>query len=112
MFSHITIGTNDLARAIAFYDAILAPLGIERAPEAAYQENYIGHARLLPPELTIARSRLRTRVVQQQINNAQQAITTISRPLGAHVRHLGSGLPIPKAVVRSALAGHGLIQHF
>jgi catechol 2,3-dioxygenase-like lactoylglutathione lyase family enzyme len=32
MFSHLTIGTNDLARAIAFYDAILAPLGIERAP--------------------------------------------------------------------------------
>jgi catechol 2,3-dioxygenase-like lactoylglutathione lyase family enzyme len=31
MFSHLTIGTNDLARAIAFYDAILAPLGIERA---------------------------------------------------------------------------------
>ena len=32
MFSHLTIGTNDLARAIAFYDAILAPLGIERVP--------------------------------------------------------------------------------
>src|SRR3954451_7242356 len=32
MFSHVTIGTNDLARAIPFYDAILAPLGIERAP--------------------------------------------------------------------------------
>ena len=32
MFSHVTIGTNDLARATAFYDAALAPLGIERAP--------------------------------------------------------------------------------
>ena len=30
MFSHVTIGTNDLDRAIAFYDAVLAPLGIER----------------------------------------------------------------------------------
>jgi catechol 2,3-dioxygenase-like lactoylglutathione lyase family enzyme len=30
MFSHLTIGTHDLARAIAFYDAVLAPLGIER----------------------------------------------------------------------------------
>ena len=30
MFNHITIGTHDLARAIAFYDAALAPLGIER----------------------------------------------------------------------------------
>lgn len=30
MFSHITIGTHDLPRAIAFYDAVLAPLGIER----------------------------------------------------------------------------------
>jgi catechol 2,3-dioxygenase-like lactoylglutathione lyase family enzyme len=32
MFSHMTIGTVDLARATAFYDAVLAPLGIERAP--------------------------------------------------------------------------------
>ena len=32
MFSHLTIGTNDLARALAFYDAALAPLGIERVP--------------------------------------------------------------------------------
>ena len=30
MFSHLTIGTHDLARAVAFYDAVLAPLGIER----------------------------------------------------------------------------------
>jgi len=32
MFSHVTLGTHDLARAIAFYDAVLAPLGIERVP--------------------------------------------------------------------------------
>jgi catechol 2,3-dioxygenase-like lactoylglutathione lyase family enzyme len=30
MFSHVTIGTNDIARAIAFYDRVLAPLGIRR----------------------------------------------------------------------------------
>src|SRR6476646_528169 len=30
MFSHLTIGTHDLARATAFYDAVLTPLGIER----------------------------------------------------------------------------------
>src|SRR3954468_15716703 len=30
MFSHVTVGTHDLSRAIAFYDAVLAPLGIER----------------------------------------------------------------------------------
>lgn len=30
MFSHITLGTNDLPRAIAFYDRLLAPLGLER----------------------------------------------------------------------------------
>ena len=28
MFSHITVGTRDLDRAIAFYDAALGPLGI------------------------------------------------------------------------------------
>ena len=32
MFSHMTIGASDLPRAIAFYDAVLAPLGIERLP--------------------------------------------------------------------------------
>jgi catechol 2,3-dioxygenase-like lactoylglutathione lyase family enzyme len=30
MFSHITIGTNDIARATAFYDAVLTPLGLIR----------------------------------------------------------------------------------
>jgi catechol 2,3-dioxygenase-like lactoylglutathione lyase family enzyme len=30
MFSHMTIGTSDLERAIAFYDAVLKPLGIVR----------------------------------------------------------------------------------
>jgi len=32
MFSHVTIGTNNLTRAVAFYDVVLAPLGIERVP--------------------------------------------------------------------------------
>ena len=32
MSSHLTIGTRDLARAVAFYDAVMAPLGIERIP--------------------------------------------------------------------------------
>jgi catechol 2,3-dioxygenase-like lactoylglutathione lyase family enzyme len=30
MFSHVTVGTADLARACIFYDATLAPLGITR----------------------------------------------------------------------------------
>ncbi len=30
MFSHITVGTNDLARAESFYDAVLAPLGLKQ----------------------------------------------------------------------------------
>ncbi|WP_114946986.1 VOC family protein [Microvirga calopogonii] len=29
MYSHTTIGANDLARARTFYDAVLAPLGLE-----------------------------------------------------------------------------------
>jgi catechol 2,3-dioxygenase-like lactoylglutathione lyase family enzyme len=32
MFSHLTIGTRDLDRAVAFYDVVLTPLGIERRP--------------------------------------------------------------------------------
>jgi catechol 2,3-dioxygenase-like lactoylglutathione lyase family enzyme len=30
MFSHVTVGTADMARATAFYDAVLAPLGLKR----------------------------------------------------------------------------------
>ena len=30
MFSHITVGTNDLERATAFYDAVLAQLGFQQ----------------------------------------------------------------------------------
>jgi catechol 2,3-dioxygenase-like lactoylglutathione lyase family enzyme len=30
MFSYMVLGTNDLARAVAFYDAALAPLGHDR----------------------------------------------------------------------------------
>jgi catechol 2,3-dioxygenase-like lactoylglutathione lyase family enzyme len=36
MFSHVTIGTQDLARALTFYDAALAPLGIQRVPGTKY----------------------------------------------------------------------------
>ena len=32
MFSHVTMGTHNLDRAAAFYDAALAPLGIVRVP--------------------------------------------------------------------------------
>ena len=30
MFSHVTLGTNDLAKAMTFYDAVLATLGLRR----------------------------------------------------------------------------------
>ena len=30
MLSHVTVGTNDIDRAVRFYDAALAPLGIKR----------------------------------------------------------------------------------
>jgi catechol 2,3-dioxygenase-like lactoylglutathione lyase family enzyme len=36
MFSHVTIGTHDLSRAMKFYDAALAPLGITRVPGTKY----------------------------------------------------------------------------
>jgi catechol 2,3-dioxygenase-like lactoylglutathione lyase family enzyme len=30
IFTHVTVGTNDLAKARAFYDSVLAPLGYKR----------------------------------------------------------------------------------
>jgi catechol 2,3-dioxygenase-like lactoylglutathione lyase family enzyme len=32
MFSHVTVGCTDLARAVAFYDALLLPLGLRQRP--------------------------------------------------------------------------------
>ncbi|MFM9926061.1 VOC family protein [Variovorax sp. H27-G14] len=32
MFSHVTVGCTDLPRTAAFYDALLAPLGLVRRP--------------------------------------------------------------------------------
>ena len=43
MFSHVTLGTNDFARAIAFYDALLFPLGLERR-ETVEAEGLAGYA--------------------------------------------------------------------
>lgn len=47
MLSHVTIGTNDLARAIRFYDAVLAPLGIARgtSPWETWAMWYSAHVR-------------------------------------------------------------------
>lgn len=49
MFSHITLGTADIARAIAFYDALLAPLGLARQ-ETNVAHGYAGWA--AEPEAT------------------------------------------------------------
>ena len=43
MFSHIMLGTNDIARSKQFYDAVLATLGV---PPGAQNTNKTGHARL------------------------------------------------------------------
>jgi len=33
IFTHVTVGTNDLAKARAFYDAVLTPLGYKRVKD-------------------------------------------------------------------------------
>src|SRR4029079_561351 len=33
IFTHVTVGTNDLAKAPRFYDAVLAPLGFKRVKD-------------------------------------------------------------------------------
>ncbi len=44
MFSHVTRGTDDLGRATAFYDRLLAPLGIHRV-ETNLDRGWAGYAR-------------------------------------------------------------------
>jgi catechol 2,3-dioxygenase-like lactoylglutathione lyase family enzyme len=43
MFSHITLGTADIRRAVAFYDPLLAGLGLARQ-EADLDKGYAGYA--------------------------------------------------------------------
>ena len=49
MFSHVTLGTNDAARAVAFYDPLLAVLGLARQ-ESDLDKGYAGYA--AAPETT------------------------------------------------------------
>jgi catechol 2,3-dioxygenase-like lactoylglutathione lyase family enzyme len=44
MLSHVTLGTHDIARAIAFYDHVLAPLGLHRI-ESDTEAGFAGYAR-------------------------------------------------------------------
>ena len=43
MLSHVTVGTNDVARAKRFYDAALAPLGMDRRHDGEWG---LGYARV------------------------------------------------------------------
>ena len=43
MFSHVTLGARDLDRAVAFYDRILAPLGLARQVNDTDQ-GHVGYA--------------------------------------------------------------------
>jgi catechol 2,3-dioxygenase-like lactoylglutathione lyase family enzyme len=48
MFSHVTVGCNDIGKAAAFYDAVLTPLGLHRravtpdGPRPHYGNGYYG----------------------------------------------------------------------
>ena len=43
VFTYITLGTNDLQRAVRFYDAVLAPLGLKRC-DTSSEPNWQGWA--------------------------------------------------------------------
>ncbi len=48
MFSHVTIGTNDLPKGCAFYDALLKPLGLARRLDVPNGAGYGASAGRLP----------------------------------------------------------------
>ncbi|WP_439598176.1 VOC family protein [Falsiroseomonas sp.] len=48
MFSHATLGTNDFARARAFYDALLGPLGLTRFHTAEGEAGYAANPESSP----------------------------------------------------------------
>src|SRR5262249_35277593 len=45
MFTHVAVGTNDLAKARAFYDAVLAPLGYKRLKDLGDRGSCWGQSR-------------------------------------------------------------------
>lgn len=49
MYSHVTLGTNDIRRAVAFYDPLLAGLSLARQ-ESDLAKGYAGYA--AAPEVT------------------------------------------------------------
>jgi catechol 2,3-dioxygenase-like lactoylglutathione lyase family enzyme len=49
MYSHVTLGTNDTRRAVAFYDAVLAVVGLARQ-DSDIAKGYAGYA--IAPEVT------------------------------------------------------------
>jgi hypothetical protein len=51
MFTHMTVGTNDLVKGRAFYDAVLAPLGYKRLFDVDDRSGYGAQA----PELLLLR---------------------------------------------------------
>jgi catechol 2,3-dioxygenase-like lactoylglutathione lyase family enzyme len=44
IFTHVTVGTNDLAKARTFYDAVLAPLGLKRLKDLGDNGSIWGEA--------------------------------------------------------------------
>jgi catechol 2,3-dioxygenase-like lactoylglutathione lyase family enzyme len=40
VFTHLTLGTNDLSKARSFYDAVLAPLGLKRIHDMDHASIY------------------------------------------------------------------------
>jgi catechol 2,3-dioxygenase-like lactoylglutathione lyase family enzyme len=45
MFTHVAVGTNDLAKARAFYDAVLTPLGYKRLKDLGDRGSCWGESR-------------------------------------------------------------------
>ena len=52
MFSHVTVGTNDVSRAIRFYDAVFSVLGIPRY-RGDIQSGYAGWGRPDDPKFWV-----------------------------------------------------------
>ena len=52
MFSHVNVGARDLPRLAAFYDAVLAPLGLARAGDG--EDRRPARAAVAVPGATLA----------------------------------------------------------
>lgn len=80
VFTHVTVGTNDLTEAREFYDAVLAPLGVKRLKDFGENGSCDRGAKDEGARLVRALSGRTPMPVTAAISMATNSPSTVARP--------------------------------